>query len=61
MGGKRAVEGVDGVGVGGKGCDQALIIFSSPKGCHHALISQSSSRGCHHHQAISRFYHLKVV
>ena len=43
--GRGKVKGVDEVGVGGKGCHQALIILSSPRGHHQALISQSSSTG----------------
>ena len=56
MGAREGVEGVDGVGVGGEGCHQALIILTSPRGRHQALISRSSPSG--NHQAISRFYHL---
>ena len=33
-GGRGGVEGVNGVGVGDKGCHQALIILSSPRGRH---------------------------
>ena len=58
--GRGGVEEVDGDRSRGKECDQTLIILSPPRGRHQALITQSSPRN-HHHQAISRFYHLKVV